>query len=186
MKLATLLSAGTVALVSVGALAQPVPARKFGLATYLQGAYAGLKANITQAAEKMPEGDYAFKPGPMAEVRTFGQVITHIAEAQFTTCAAVQGLANPNEGKKLEQDLRVKPEIVKALADSFTLCDGAFAGLTDETAMEFVKQGPGGIVRGGVLSGLLAHSAEMYGISTVYLREKGIVPPSTERALRRR
>lgn len=175
----------TIAFLLAASVAQPVAARRFGLAAYLQGAYAGLKANLTQAADKMPEAEYAFRPGAMAEVRTFGQVIAHVAEAQFATCAAVKGVTNPAAGKKLEQELKTKADIVKALADSFNTCDAAFADLTDANAMEFVKQGPGEVARGAVLSGLLAHGAEMYGISTVYLREKGIVPPSTERSQRR-
>lgn len=168
------------------ALLQPVPARRFGMSAYLQSAYAGLKTNLTQAADKMPESEYAYKPGRMAEMRTFGQVIAHVAEAQFATCAVVRGIANPVAGRKLEEDLKTRADVVKALADSFLLCDAAFAELTDATAAEFVKQGPGEIARGAVLSGLLAHGSEMYGISTVYLREKGIVPPSTERAQRPR
>jgi hypothetical protein len=37
----------------------------------------------------------------------------------------------------------------------------------------------------GILpAALLAHGSEMYGVMTVYLRLKGIVPPSTERSSR--
>jgi hypothetical protein len=52
--------------------------------------------------------------------------------------------------------------------------------------MQFVKQGPNELPRAAALFGLLAHNSEMYGIGTVYLRLKGIVPPSTERANARR
>jgi hypothetical protein len=139
-----------------------------------------------QAADKMPEAEYGFKPGPMPEVRTYGQLFAHVADAQFAMCAAVKGVANPVEGKHLDQDLKTKSEFVKALADSFTFCDDAFSSLTDANQMDFVKQGPGEIPRIGALMGLLAHGAEMYGVSTVYLREKGLVPPSTERMQQRR
>jgi hypothetical protein len=161
------LAAAIVLAEALSGMAQPMPARQFGLAAYLQGAYSGLKANLTQAAEKMPEAGYAFKPGAMAEVRTFGQLFAHVAEAQFIACAAVKGVANPNEGRKLEQELKTKAEFVRALADSFALCDSAYADLTDASALEFIKQGPGEVVRGGMLAGLLAHGAEMYGVSTV-------------------
>jgi hypothetical protein len=172
---------------SAAVLAQPVPAgRQFGLAAYLKGAYAGLKANLTQEAEKMPEADYAFKPGAAGEMRTYGQLFAHVADAQFTVCATVKGVPNPNEGHKLEAELKTKGEFVKALADSFALCDTVFAALTDTSALEFVKQGPGEVVAGGVLAGLLAHGAEMYGVGTVYLRAKNLIPPSTERQTRGR
>jgi hypothetical protein len=167
--------------------AQPLPpGHRIGLASYVKASYAGLKGNLTQAADKMPEADYRFKPGSMPEVRTFGQLFGHVAEAQFVVCAAVKGVPNPIEGKHLEQDLKTKGEFVKALADSFTFCDDAFSSLTDANQMDFVRQGPGEIPRSAALMGLLAHGAEMYGVSTVYLREKGFVPPSTERTQRRR
>jgi hypothetical protein len=57
--------------------------------------------------------------------------------------------------------------------------------LTDAKVLDFVKQGPGEVTRSAALIGLLAHGSEMYGISTVYLREKVIVPPSSERMQRR-
>jgi hypothetical protein len=88
-------------------------------------------------------------------------------------------------GKTLE-DFKTKAEFVKVLSDSFAFCDDAFSSTTDENAMQFVKQGPNELPRAAALFGLLAHNSEMYGIGTVYLRLKGIVPPSTERANARR
>jgi hypothetical protein len=167
-------------LVSLGS-GQPPIGRKAGLATVLQLSYAGIKADLIAAADKMPADDYAFKPGSMPEVRTFGRLLTHIAAGQFGTCAAVKGIPNPAAGKKLEQELTTKAEITKVLAESFAFCDDAFTSTTDQTALEFVRQGPNELTRASVLYGLLAHNAEMYGVSTVYLRLKGIVPPSTER-----
>jgi len=49
--------------------------------------YKGVSANILKAAEKMPETDYAFKPAP--EVRTFGQLIAHVANAQMGLCSHI-------------------------------------------------------------------------------------------------
>ncbi|HET7217842.1 MAG TPA: DinB family protein [Vicinamibacterales bacterium] len=164
-----------------GVSAQPVPAQqRFGLAAYLQGAYGGMKRTIQQEAQRMPAADYGFKPSSMPEVRTYGQVFVHIAEGQFGTCAALRGVTNPHQGERLEATLKGKDEIVALLAESFAMCDPAFAELTDANALEFVKQGPGEVARGGVLAGLLAHGAEMYGIATVYLRAKNIVPATTE------
>ena len=161
--------------------AQPPVGRKAGLSMVLQLSYAGIKADLTAAAEKMPSEGYAFKAGPMPDVRSFGRLFTHVAAGQFGTCAAVRGVPNPAAGKKMEQDVTTKAEITKLLAESFAFCDEAFASTTDQNALEFVRQGPNELTRASVLYGLLAHDAEMYGISTVYLRLKGIVPPSTER-----
>lgn len=163
------------------AFAQPPVGRKAGLATVLQLSYQGIKADLTAEAAALPETDFSFKPGPMPEVRTFGQLFGHVAAGQFGTCAAVKGVANPVAGKNLEQELKTKAEFIKVLADSFAFCDDAFSSTTDDNALQFVQQGPNQLTRASVLYGLLAHNAEMYGIGTVYLRLKGIVPPSTER-----
>ena len=45
-------------------------------------AYDIVKGFITKAAEKVPEDRYSFKPSP--DVRTFGQLIGHIADANHT------------------------------------------------------------------------------------------------------
>ena len=164
-----------------GTGAQPAVGRKVGLAMGLQISYGGSKANLVSEAEKMPEADVGFKPGSMPEVRAFGQIFAHVAAGQFGVCAAVKGVPDPTQGRNLEQELRTKAEFMKILADSFAFCDDVFSSTTDENAVAFVRQGPNEITRAMALYGLLAHNSEMYGIGTVYLRLKGIVPPSTER-----
>jgi len=181
----SLVSAAAMLAASI-ALAQP-PARggmpagqKIGLATSLQRGYAAFKRNFTGAAEKMPESDYGFKPGSTPEARTFAQVIDHIAQSQFGQCSAMKGVPNPMQGKQLEQELKTKAEVSKALADSFALCDDLFSGVTDVNAAETIKQGPNEITRAAALYGVIVHGNEMYGTAAVYLRSKNIVPPSTE------
>jgi hypothetical protein len=166
-------------LIAPALIAQQPAGRRVGLATFLQLGYGGLKADLVAAAEKMPEADYGFKPGSMPEVRTFGQLFRHVAAGQLDTCAAVKGVPSPAAETRPEP--KTKADFVKALVDSFAFCDDAFSSTTDENALEFVRQGPNELTRGSLLYGLLAHNAEMYGIATVYLRLKGIVPPSTER-----
>jgi hypothetical protein len=168
-------------LVALTPSTQPIPkGQKIGLARYLQAGYGGLKANLIGAAQKMPATDYDSKPSSMPEVRTFGQIFAHVADGQFATCAAVKGVPNPNQSRNLEEELKTKAALVEALEESFKFCDDAFSSLTDANAMEFVKQGQGEVAKAAALVGLLAHGAEMYGISTVYLRAKNLVPPSSE------
>src|SRR5438477_6168212 len=149
-----------------------------GIAVGLQRQYAALKTNLTQSAEKVSEADYAFKP--TNEIRGYGQLWGHVANAQFNQCAQAKGVANPNQGADLEQKT-TRAEFIKVLADSFAFCDDVFASLTDEKANEMLTGGRGGpTARSVVLLGLLTHGNEMYGIGTVYQRLKGVVPPSTE------
>jgi len=160
--------------------------QKIGLATSLQRGYNGFKTNFSAAAEKMPEADYGFKPGSTPEARTYAQVIAHIAQAQFGQCSGLKGVPNPMAGKQLEQELKTKAEVTKALADSFAMCDELFANLTDASATEMVKAGQNEQTRAASLYGVLVHGNEMAGTAYVYLRSKNIVPPSTENAQRGR
>ena len=162
----------------------PAGGQKIGLATSLQRGYAGFKTNFTAAAEKMPEADYGFKPGSTPEARTYTQVIAHIAQSQFGQCSGINGVPNPMQGKQLEQELKTKADVTKALAESFALCDTAFAKLTDENATEMIKQGQNEVTRAAALYGVIVHGNEMAGTAYVYLRSKNIVPPSTENAQR--
>ena len=173
-----LLSA-TVAFAQVPPASPPAAPLKLSLAAGLQRNYANIKMNLTQSAEKMPEDQFGFKPTP--EVRAFGQLFGHVANSQFNACSAAKGVPNPNQGNDNEKKT-TKAEFVKALADSFAFCDEAFAALTDESALQLIKQGQNEVARGAALAGLIAHDNEMYGTGVVYLRLKGIVPPSTERA----
>jgi uncharacterized damage-inducible protein DinB len=178
----TLVSALVLAATPVFAQGMAQAPQKISLATGLQRSYANIKLNLTEMAAKMPDADYNFQP--TKEVRTYGQLFGHVANAQFGQCAAAKGAANPNQGNDNEKKA-TKAEFVKALADSFAFCDDAFASLTDANAVELVKQGQNEVARGSVLAGLIGHSNEMYGTGVVYMRLKGLVPPSTERAMRK-
>ena len=61
-----------------------------------KGIYNTVKNNLVKAAEKMPEENYAFKPTP--EVRSFGQLVGHVADAQYGFCSAALGEKNPAPG----------------------------------------------------------------------------------------
>src|SRR5215831_12679049 len=163
------------------AFAQAPAGQQITLAASLQRGYAGVKQNLTEEIAKMPVENFAFKPGPAAELRNFGMLFGHVANAQFGSCAVALGQPNPNQGHNLETEANTKAALTKSLADSFALCDKAFAALTDQNATEMVKQGQNDIARSALLAGVVIHSNEMYGTASVYMRAKGLVPPSTER-----
>jgi hypothetical protein len=144
------------------------------LSTELKQMYTGVKNNLTKMADKMPEEHYSFKAAP--EIRTFGQLIGHVADSQARTCSAATGEQKAvNAGSKTS-----KADLVAALKESFTICDAAFDALTDAKATEMIKTGRGERSRLGALAGVVSHSNEEYGYMAVYLRLKGIVPPSSE------
>jgi hypothetical protein len=165
--------------------AQPPAPGPVGTALGLQRNYAQLKNNVTASAEKMPEADYFFKPTP--DIRSYGQLWAHVADAQFGQCSGAKGVPNPRQGQPSFETLTSKAGIVKAVADSFAFCDEAFSSLTDASASEMISNGRGGQQsRAVALLGVLSHGSEMYGIGTVYLRLKGQIPPSTELFMRGR
>jgi len=142
----------------------------------------GVKRNIVESAEKMPEANYAFKPTP--DVRTFGELLGHVANSNFNYCARVKGEKNPNEGNDIEKKT-AKADVQKGLADSFAYCDGVYGGMTDAKAMEMMKMGQGEAPRARLLIGNISHDNEHYGNLVTYMRLKGLVPPSTERMQKR-
>ena len=176
---AILFVAGSGALAQAGQTPAGSPPAPVGLAEGMQRAWATIKTNVTQALDVMPEENFTFKTTPAN--KTFGAQFGHVANFHYNSCAAAMGVPNPNQGKNLEQTPS-KAVMVKALADSYTFCETAYAKLTDQSALEPVTQGRGQIARGAVLSNLIAHDNEEYGVISQYLRMKGIVPPSTANA----
>lgn len=184
MKLSVCFVFAAVLTASVASAQAPAGGQKIDLATSLQRAYAGIKLNLTEAADKLADADYQYRPSP--DIRPYGGQFAHTAQAQFGTCAVAKGEANPIQGQDLEKTKTTKADVVKVLADSFAYCDPVFAALTAGSAIEMVRQGQNEIARGAALANLIAHSNEEYGVITVYLRTKAIVPPSTERSMRGR
>ena len=163
------------------AAAQTAPQQKFGFAQYIVRSHEGVQRNLVEAAEKMPEEHYGFKPTP--DIRPFSQVVTHAALSRFGTCSALAGKPNPHEGEK-DDKARSKAEIVALLKEGGALCTDALKGFTDASALEFVKVSGNQVevARGLMVAGENAHANEIYGTLAVYLRLKGLVPPSTERS----
>jgi len=135
------------------------------------------KNNIVRAAEKMPEEHYSFKPA--ADVRSFGQLVGHVADAQYLFCSPVVGKPNPAPG--VEKSKTTKADLVQALKDAFAFCDAAYNGMTDAQASAIVKFFGADQAKATVLSFNTAHNNEHYGNMVTYMRMKGLVPPSSER-----
>ena len=148
------------------------------LSAFNKRAYGQVKVWLLGSAEKMPEENYTFKPTDA--VRSFGQVVGHVADAQYLFCSAALGEKNP--ALKIEQTKTSKADLIAALKDAFAYCDKAYDGMTDASATQMVKFFGGDTPKLSVLTVNLAHSAEHYGNIVVYLRLKNIVPPSTESA----
>ena len=134
------------------------------------------KDMFTKAAEQMSEEDYAFKPTP--EVRSFGQILAHVADSNYWFCASVKG--EKPRADDLEKTKTTRADIQKALAESFAYCDGAYAGMTEAKAKTMLP------FRGKPRPALALllfrthHAALHYGNVITYMRLRGKVPPSSQ------
>jgi hypothetical protein len=145
--------------------------------TEVKASYNNIKNNLTKAADKMSEADYDFKATP--DVRNYGQLIGHVADTQLALCGVAKGEQKRGDaGQKTS-----KADLVAALKDSFDYCDSAYEALTDADGAQMVKMFGRDRTKLGVLDFNVIHDNEMYGTIAVYLRLKGIVPPSSERPM---
>jgi uncharacterized damage-inducible protein DinB len=150
--------------------ANPITASEKGFYSYVSNAVVG-------AAQKMPEENYSFKPTP--EVRSFGQLVGHLADASYLFCSQVIGEANP--AKDIEKTKTSKADLVAALKDGVAYCNKAFDSMTDAKGSEMVKFHSFDIARLTLFTINSAHTDEHYGNMVTYLRLKGIVPPTSEK-----
>lgn len=148
------------------------------LSTWNKLAYGRVKDILLRSAEKMPEENYGFKPTDA--VRSFGQVVGHVADAQYLFCSIVLGEKNP--APKIEQTKTSKTDLIAAVKDAFTYCDKAYDSMTDASATQMVKLFGGDTPKLSVLTVNNMHNLEHYGNLVTYMRLKNIVPPSSEQA----
>jgi uncharacterized damage-inducible protein DinB len=165
------------AAVPVALHAQEAPASSNPITASEKGFYTVVSGEVIAAAEKMPEQNYSFKPTP--EVRSFGQLVGHVADAQYLFCSMATG--EPNPKKAIEKTMTTKADLVSALKDAVAYCNKAYAGMTDAQGSQMVKMFNYDLARLTVFSVNTAHTDEHYGNMVTYLRIKGIVPPSSEK-----
>jgi uncharacterized damage-inducible protein DinB len=144
----------------------------------VRASWNGAKDKIVKSATAMPEADYSFKP--VDTVRTFGQILGHIAGANYEFCSAAKGEKTPHAEDAFEK-LPTKAAIVKALEESVAYCDSVVAGVNDLTLGETIEMpfGMGKAARASAIIGNVGHLQEHYGNLVTYFRIKGIVPPSS-------
>jgi hypothetical protein len=168
----------------VTAMAAPVLAQTGSsnpISTAIAEAWASGKRNLVESAALMPEADYGFKP--VDSVRTFGEIVAHVAGANYVFCSAGKGEQTPFSEDHFEKTAKTKAEIVKALGDSVAYCDAVVKALNDTTAAAPVTMpfGMGSKPRAFALISNAGHVQEHYGNLVTYFRIKGMVPPSSRR-----
>jgi len=141
----------------------------------VRGLYETVRSYITAAAEQMPEDKYSFRP--TEEVRSFGEIIGHVANSGYMFCAPVRGEKPPSQPDA--EKLTSKAELVAAVKASFAYCDAAHQlSATDASApLQFFGQPH---TKLSVLAFNMGHDFEHYGNLVTYMRLNGMVPPSSQ------
>jgi uncharacterized damage-inducible protein DinB len=143
------------------------------------------EGNLLGVAEAMPENKYSFVPtlGKFDDVRSFGELVKHVACAQFAFFNEFEGKKPPEDCEKGgHEPAKTKPELIKYLKDSFDYSNRVLATLTEKNALERVEgryAGPN--TKLGISVVAVWHITDHYGQLVEYLRMNGIVPPMTQK-----
>jgi uncharacterized damage-inducible protein DinB len=147
--------------------------------------------DVLEAAEQMPASDYDWRPTP--DVRSFGEIVAHLADANRSFCAAASGKAAPIEPRS-ETTTRKAPQtkawLIAELRGSLEACKPIPEELDDTALAKVLEFGGGALIDGRpvprmklslatILTILATHTSEHYGNMTTYLRLKSIVPPTS-------
>lgn len=149
------------------------------LSEYNKKVYGGVKHILLTSAEKTPEEYYSYKP--TETVRSFGQIVGHLADSQYAFCSDVLG--EKHTSLKIEQTKTSKAELIAALKAAFAYCDKAYDGLTDAAAAQIVNSDGEERPKLGVMSVNNVHTILHYGNLVTYMRMKNLVPPTSEPGL---
>ena len=144
--------------------------------TSLESLYGITKRFVSATAELVPENLYAFRP--TEEVRTMGQILAHVANAQYLFCSAAAGETSPQQ-EDYEQTRTTKARIIDALNSAFAYCDGVYARTSDRSGATMRESFLGPMTAAGLLAFNSAHNYEHYGNLVTYMRINGITPPSS-------
>jgi uncharacterized damage-inducible protein DinB len=153
---------------------EPAPSKKNPLSAHQQMTYGVLQKIVLRSAELMPEERYGFKPAE--PVRSYGEILIHIAESQYFFCSAARPALNPRP----EQSKKTKAEIIAALREAFRYCDSTYAQIDDASGTDMVKLMRMDTPKLGVLTVNQMHLMEHYGNLVTYMRMNDIVPPTSD------
>ncbi len=142
----------------------------------LRGLHDITMTHIMKTAEMLDDRMYAYRP--TEEVRTAGQVLAHIADAQFAFCSTAAGEKSPAQGS-YEETAKTKTDIIEALETGFAYCAEVYAAMTDVTGAQMRDFFGNVMAASAILAFNSAHNYEHYGNLVTYMRINGLVPPSS-------
>ncbi|MEO6525288.1 MAG: DinB family protein [Gemmatimonadaceae bacterium] len=132
---------------------------------------------LARSAAAVPDSLYSFRP--TAAVRTFGQLIGHVAGTQNLLCAVSLGEKTLPAEDEIEKSATTKAALVQALAASNAKCTRAYAQVDAAVGGIVDVFGRPGTRRSALMLNA-THNFEHYGNVITYMRMNGMVPPSSQ------
>ena len=129
-----------------------------------------MQDKIMKSAETMPESKYGYRP--TKEVRSFGEILNHLADISYILCSNAKGEANPDTTSAAKS----KTEVMGRLKGAFGYCDGVYSALTDAHLNDRADFFGFKTNKMFILTQVGNHDALHYGNLVTYLRMNGLVP----------
>jgi uncharacterized damage-inducible protein DinB len=129
-----------------------------------------MQDKIMKAANEMPESKYSYRPSK--DVRSFAEILNHVADISYILCSNVKGEANPDTATAMGS----KTQIVAHLKSAFDYCDGVYSGFTDAHLNDRADFFGVKTNKMFILTQVGNHDALHYGNLVTYLRINGLVP----------
>lgn len=169
-------SAGAGAIVAQEA--EPAPAPAAGPSQEVLGVWNYVGGKLVTMAEDFPEDKYDYRPTP--EVRTFAEMLLHIAGSSYLFIDTARGQKMGGEDLSREK-YATKAEVVAVLKKSVEEGAALIQQAGDEGMAQPLKFPFGNrmISQQGFWMAQVEHAGEHYGNLVVYYRLNGIVPPAS-------
>ena len=129
-----------------------------------------MQDKIMKSAEAMPESKYSYRP--TKDVRSFAEIVTHVADISYTLCSNVKGEATPGTTAAKSS----KAEIKTYLKGAFDYCDGVYSGFTDAHLDDPANFFGFKTNKMFILTQVGNHDALHYGNLVTYSRINGLEP----------
>jgi uncharacterized damage-inducible protein DinB len=129
-----------------------------------------MQDKIMKAVDEMPESKYSYRP--TKDVRSFAEILNHVADISYTLCSNVKGEATPATATETGS----KTQIVARLKGAFDYCDGVYSGFTDAHLNDPANFFGVKTNKMFILTQVGNHDALHYGNLVTYLRINGLEP----------
>jgi uncharacterized damage-inducible protein DinB len=140
------------------------------LTTTLSIFRSNMQDKIMKSAAAMPESKYSYRP--TKDVRSFAEILNHLADISYILCSNAKGEANPDTTNAAAS----KTQTIARLKGAFGYCDAVYSGFTDAHLNDRADFFGFKTNKMFILTQVGNHDALHYGNLVTYLRINGLAP----------